>query len=575
LLSVINDALIGCITTVGEASLQLNPMHLRVSALLIGRLFRIPEYQRAYAWGTRQRSDLFGDIKDVKRSGREHFMATIVALARDVRPVGADEFRVVEIVDGQQRLTTIVILMKSIEKALDGSEKTQSKIKRELSELLVKDDDHSLVLLQTNHDSSSVFVDYIRDGKIDSSNAVTHADINVIQAAIECEAFVADWIESEDIVELVSIVRNKLSVIYHEMSDESTVYRVFEVLNSRGLDVKWIDKLKSQLMASIFEYVDEGSRAEAVREMQVIWQDIYRVLGLRGALGDEALRFAGTLSLKSQPNRIVSQEDAAAELAKAAGRKIDSIIKIGVQLRIVVKAVSELDQNVRLRAVTRISHARFVAISILLAGFEAPNTRRLLAAWEKVTFRIFGLGGADTRHKVGDYVRLGYRIFNGKMSPEAIEAALDGIGKNWSLQKILKDEDYWYQSYEGWGEELRYILYRYDEHLSKSAGTSLNESQWNKIWVDEPARSIEHIQPQSSNVDYVHHLGNLTMLAPNMNSSLKDKPPIEKAKTYRNSGLLATMSVGDDILAGAVWGEEMVVRRARAIEDFVRSEWGS
>jgi len=73
----------------GGRIVQLNPLHLEVAALLNGRLFRIPEYQRAYAWGKRQRLDLFNDILDVQRSGREHFMATVVALFREDRLIGA------------------------------------------------------------------------------------------------------------------------------------------------------------------------------------------------------------------------------------------------------------------------------------------------------------------------------------------------------------------------------------------------------------------------------------------------------------------------------------------------------
>ena len=88
-------------------------------------------------------------------------MATIVALSRDTRIIGADEFRTVEIVDGQQRVTTIVILLKSIVKALNQAERTQDKLRRELNELLIKDDEHSLVLLQINHDSSDIFSEYI------------------------------------------------------------------------------------------------------------------------------------------------------------------------------------------------------------------------------------------------------------------------------------------------------------------------------------------------------------------------------------------------------------------------------
>jgi uncharacterized protein with ParB-like and HNH nuclease domain len=98
--------------------MRLNPQHLTVSKLMQGRLFRIPDYQRAYSWQKRQRDDLFADIREVHRSGRDHFMATVVGLARDTRVIDADEFAVVELVDGQQRITTLVILLKAIEKAL-------------------------------------------------------------------------------------------------------------------------------------------------------------------------------------------------------------------------------------------------------------------------------------------------------------------------------------------------------------------------------------------------------------------------------------------------------------------------
>ena len=548
--------------------MQLNPMHLKISGLLTGRLFRIPEYQRAYAWGTRQRSDLFKDILDVKRSGREHFMATIVALARDTRIIGADEFRTVEIVDGQQRVTTIVILLKAIEKAFNRDDQRQDKVRREMSSLLVKDDEHSLVLLQTN-----VFTDYIRKGIINADQVTTAADMNVVNAAQECEAFVQTWTADKPLIELVVTIRTLLSVIYHEISDEATVYRVFEVLNSRGLDVKWIDKFKSQLMALIFEHVDVGTRVEALKEMQETWKDIYRVLGLKDELGDEALRFAGTWSLAARPNRILGQEDAAAELTRAAGTQISSIATVASKLKAVVQAVHDLDKDNRLRAVTKISHARFVATAIILRKFETSLQKNLLGRWERVTFRIFGLGGADTRNKIGDYVRLGHRIFAEAITPEQIDDGLIALGNKYSIDECIVGKDYWSNCYDGWGEELRYILFRYDEHLAETAGEILNANQWNKIWSDDPARSIEHIQPQSSNAEYVHHLGNLTMLPPRVNSSLQDKPPVEKAGTYRSCGLTATRIVGEALQDGVVWDEAAVDARTAKIEAFIREEW--
>lgn len=555
-----------------DEDMQLNPVHLKLSRLLEGRLFRIPEYQRAYSWATKQREDLFADIVEAHRSGREHFMATVVALAKSTRTIGVDDFQTVELVDGQQRITTLIILLKAINKKLDPEDALEQKIQRETRELLVKGDDHSLILLQTNHDSSHIFTTYLRSGELNETAAKTASDRNLLNAAHECEAFVDRWKRSGSITDLVATLKNKLSMIYHELADEATVYRVFEVLNSRGLDVKWIDKLKSQLLALIFEHTESGTREEAVREMQVTWQKIYRVLGLRVNLGDEALRFLGTWSRKSRPNRIISQEDATTELTKVAGAELKSIMAVGKKLEDVVEALNDLDRNIRLRAVTRIAHARFVAAAIMLRDFEDGITQDLLKKWENTTFRIFELGGADTRHKVGDYVRLGYEIFTTQLSSEKISARLSELSKGYKIDDVLK-VIYWDDSYNNWTEQLRYLLYRFDEHLAEQSGERLNHSQWNKIWSEEASKSIEHIQPQSSAEPYIHHLGNLCLLPPGVNSSLKAKPPQEKASTYTSCGLRATSEVGNFLSDGNLWNETAVRERAQKIEDFIRKEW--
>ena len=338
--------------------MQLNPLHLSVFDLMQGRLFRVPDYQRAYSWQRRQREELFADIREAHRSGREHFMATVVGLARNRTKVGADQFGIVELVDGQQRVTTLVILLKAIEQGLREDEKAQAKLKGELGDLLVKSDDHNLILLQTNHDSSDVFTSYVRTGELKRKAVVTAADNNLIEAAEDCRKFVQDWATSGSLTDLVFTVRYKLSMIYHELAEEATVYRVFEVLNSRGLAVRWLDKTKSQLMASIYEHVEQDTLQSGMHEMQTIWKDIYRALGLDERLGDEALRFAGTWSLKVQPSRILSDEDASAEILRVAGTKLKSIVAAATWLKTVVPKVLDLHRDQRRAAVTRVAQPR-------------------------------------------------------------------------------------------------------------------------------------------------------------------------------------------------------------------------
>lgn len=552
--------------------MTLNPIHVTIAQLLEGRLFRIPSYQRAYSWRRNQRDDLFKDIKEAHRSGRDHFMATVVALARNTLRIGADEFRMVELVDGQQRLTTLVILLKAIEKALLTEDLASAKAKIGLIDLLVKGDEHSLILLQTNHDSSHVFTDYIRRGEIRKELVVTAADASLVEAMEDCENFVAGWGDRGTLVDLLATVRNRMSMILHEITDESVVYRVFEVLNSRGLDVKWVDKLKSQLMASIYEYVPADTRGEGLSEMHTIWQDIYRAIGLRDDHADEALQFAGTFAREQAPNRILPEEDAAREMLRKGGEALKTIIEAGRHLERVNRLVHELHGDVRRRAVVKILHARFVGVAIMLRGFDEATRDDLLARWERTTFRLFGLARLDARSYVGDYVRLGHEIITGALGSKVVAERLEALSKDYDIGEVMQLKTYWDDWYSR-AEETRYVLFRYDEQLAKQAGEQINTFEWNKIWTTDSAKSIEHIKPQHTEVSYLHNLGNLTMLPPGVNSSLGGLPPNEKASSYVSCGLKGTVAVGRSIHGGLEWNEVAVQARCEQLERFIRSYW--
>ena len=148
---------------------------------------------------------------------------------------------------------------------------------------------------------------------------------------------------------------------------------------------------------------------------------------------------------------------------------------------------------------------------------------------------------------------------------------LSELGRDYPIADVIDRFDP-SNCYEGWTEELRYCFYRYDEHLAAQAGEKLNEHQWNKIWAEEPAKSVEHIKPQSANVSYMHHLGNLMMLPPGVNSKLKDKDPSKKVDTYRSCGLLSSIHVAELIKKGR-WGKSAAEARAQTLLEWARTRW--
>jgi len=552
--------------------MQIQPQLFTIQQFLDGRLFRIPQYQRAYAWETRQRKDLIKDIKRVGTTGEDHFMATVVCLERkkEIKHIGADRFAVMEIVDGQQRLTTLIILLKAIHKALNPKRKDEQRIETELARLLVKNDDHTLLLLQTNHDISGIFADYIRDGTISKSETTVAADQNILDAIHDCEEFVETWKTSNSLVDLTAIIRHKLWAVFHIVDDEGLVYRVFEVLNSRGLEVASLDKLKSQLMGMVFEQDKHADYHDALKELHDIWTNIYRIIG-KQRYSIESLRFAATLKAPEEAShkRPLSEDAALETLGHSAGKKPKSIIKCAKWLQTVVEAEDRLLSHHRWRAVTRILQARLVAIAILIRDF-GNDEGRLLSLWERITFRIYGLGGGDKRTKVGEYTRLAWEIVNERLDVATVELRLKQLGADYSNMQILENPE---QRYHGWTEEFRYLMYRYEEYLARKSGQKLNESQWNRIWITEPAKSIEHIKPQSSGVAYRHHLGNLMMLPPGVNSSLQDLDPAKKQEKYRASGLLSSIEVADRIKDNHGWSKTLTKERATKLIAWARREW--
>ena len=553
---------------------HINPEYLSLADLLNKRLFTIPGYQRAYSWTAREREDLFDDIENIFQKGGDesHFMATIVCLHKGPKRLGTNKFNKLDIVDGQQRLTTLILLLSAIRLRLDPNRHDQEHDEKELSELLVKRQSDRLLLLQTNHDSSHHFADFLREGKAPSpKEGKTLADRELLDAIRSCQKFVEGWLDKKrELLDLLECVKNRLFFILHEVSDEKLVYTVFEVLNSRGIEVSWLDRLKSILMGKAFE-LENADQDELIKELHNLWRQIYEEIGLRQGLGTEALRFAATLYRSSSPSRPLSERDSVDEFRTEA-HDAEAIRKVARWLLRVTEACVKVTSNHRQNAVTRISQSRLLAIAIHLRDdIESSDRHKLLRRWEKVSFRIYGMLRRDGRTAVGNYVRLAWRIVNEQKNVEEIDNEIRSIGKEFSIEEAVKALENT-NCYEGWEDSLRYFMYRYEEHLTSKEGSKTLHEKWKLIWAARPADSIEHILPQGTTPDdFKHYLGNLMMLPPKENSRLQDKSPAQKLGAYRRTGLLSAGEVADFVEGG--WSKETIEEREEKLLGWAEREW--
>ncbi len=563
--------------------LNIQPGYLTLDELLAKRLFRIPHYQRAYSWERKHRRDMFKDIKKLSDNPTSfHFMSTVVGLRRQTKTIVTDQFSEIEVVDGQQRLTTLVILLKAIERKLDCSVPNEKRLGQELRELLVKQDDASLILLQTNHDRSQYFADFLRYGACPPIlNARTLADHELLKAISECNLFVENW---SDRIDLLRIIKNQLTFIFHEIDDEAAVYTVFEVLNNRGLNVSWLDRLKSMLMSLAFE-ANRGNVDEHIDELHQIWGRIYETIGLRQELNTESLTFAATLKSQSRRSSAFGEERAVESLMTQCDGNASKAIATSKWLLKVISVVKRFleDMQRSREAVTKISQARLLAVAIILKDFSCNEEKELLDQWENTTFRIFGLCRKDARTGVGDYVRLAWDILNdANLNARHVSERVTqiGEGKDRNVESALLELEN-SNCYEGWQDQLRYLLYRYEEHLAEQQGQRFRSEQWNRIWQESAAKSIEHIFPQSRGSQeplenqegvFVHRLGNLLLLPPSLNSALQDREPRAKVNDYRDTGLLIAAEVTRTIERDG-WGLEQIMEREQRLLNWIRCEW--
>ena len=574
--------------------MSVRPDYFTLNQLLANRLFRIPHYQRAYSWQVEHRAAMFDDLKKLrnKPTGSFHFMATVVGLKREEeeKEIATEVYDFIEIVDGQQRITTLVLLLKAIEQKLNCKIPGEKALAQELKKLLVKQDEASLILLQTNHDGSRHFANYLRSGNHSLPEvAQTLADCELLSAIGECKSFVDDW---NNTVELLGILKNKLTFVYHEIDNEAAVYTVFETLNDRGLDVSWLDKLKSRLMRKVFED-NQGNSDEHIDELHNIWGQIYAALGplhkvasdigLRENVSSETLRFAATLRASKPPSQPLGEKRSVDRLMKIC-QSTSEAIKVSNWLLDVTSAYYKLLNGMRSskKAVAKNVQARLLGVAIILRDCSPEEEDKLLEQREKTTFRIFSLCRTDARKEKSEYVHLAWKTWRDPdFKADAILTELKNLGANYDVEKAFSGTP---NCYSRWSEELRYLLYRYEEHLAKQQGLSLNNVQWQSIWDDSAANSIEHILPQSSGSQkplepgqegvFVHRLGNLMLLPPEDNLTAGSKEPKAKVNIYRGTRLLIAEKVAKTIEKEENWDTEQIEVREQQLIKWISETWG-
>ena len=267
-------------------------------------LFEIPDYQRAYSWTTENLKQLVDDINDSIRlnEGRDfenfepYFIGSIVLCGKEYREDGFGRY---EVIDGQQRLTSLIMLIATIRDIIQNDEYRKvltSLIYQEPNELMGIEEN---IRVKVRGKESDFFKKYVLTEM--GTNLVTELDkaelsetkLNMINAL---EIFRASFTDENGTLletklnDFIKYLLQKVVLVVITTNSFESAFRLFNVINSRGLPLTNADLLKSENLRVI--------PLEERKEYTDIWENDELDLG-KDAL-EMLIGFMRTTTLKKK-----------------------------------------------------------------------------------------------------------------------------------------------------------------------------------------------------------------------------------------------------------------------------------
>lgn len=253
----------------------------KLSSLLLGNRYRVnDEYQREYKWGKDQIEDLLQDFlssfsKDRKSS---YFLGTVIlANGRDKKD--GTEYK--DIVDGQQRFTTISLLLISLLQKFKGMDSERSKnFAGQIRNSIYEPDDGGEIYVIDVAKRNKCFK-YLMDQKErPESEEMENINSKYEQINEEIGNKNKDWNE-KDFQDFTSWLLKKVFVVVITVGDPETAFDIFEVMNDRGLHIDDVEKMKGYILTRL-----EMEKRDSAKEQ---WTRVIDTLRKEGK--DEAIRF--------------------------------------------------------------------------------------------------------------------------------------------------------------------------------------------------------------------------------------------------------------------------------------------
>lgn len=533
--------------------------------------FSIPDYQRPYRWGTEQALQLLEDLEESANRDQDepYFLGSLVLVQQSERAF--------DVIDGQQRLTTLTLLFSVLRELSAGP------IAHELATLVMEPGSALAGIparprLDLRKQDAAFFRKYVQEtGRMHELFALTDNLVpSESQRAIRDNAKALyerlRHRETAQLDALSQLASSRTFLVVVTTPDLNSAYRIFSVMNARGLDLAPTDIFKSKVIGSLDEDSDFARQ----------WEDAEESLGsddFTDLFRDIRTIFSGERArkelLKEFPEQVLDSyvdnaragefiDDVLLPYAAAFTRTAAQDFGPGPEWRTVndwLKRLVRIDnKDWRPSALWAIKHhsddpdflaeflrrlERVAAISLLRGEYTTPRIARYLEILRDLKA---GRGLASPSLELSEHEKTEARV--------AIE------GDVYRMQT----------------RRARYVLLRLDELLAHGAGAT----------YDHSVISIEHVLPQNpasgshwlddfddaTREEWVHKLGNLLLLNHRKNSQARNFEFARKKDRYFKGGSgSAVFALTTQVLSYSEWTPEIVATRQRDLTGLLIDEW--
>jgi hypothetical protein len=535
--------------------------------------FTIPRYQRPYAWTTEQAGEMFDDLLAASRAKNSlteadpYFLGSIVLVKEEKQALA-------EVVDGQQRLTTLTVLLGVLREYVSPpfAASLESRIFQK-GDPIKRTADQPRLRLRDN--DQGFFEKYIQERPgndvLSSLEDVTpDSRLRLVENALLLKDRLSA-LETEECERLVSFIDQHTYLVVVSTADFESAYRIFTVLNERGLDLTHTDILKSEIIGAIPE-VDQDAYTNK-------WVQEENDLG-RGDFGD-LFSHIRMVYAKTKARESILKEFRASVLQKVPDGKrfIDDVL---------------VPFSNAFEVVTRASYA---------GGPDAGAINRLLGwlnqlgntDWIPPAISCFGRPTADSGSLLrflGDLERLAASMLVRRVD---ITRRVERYGRvlDWmeNRRDLYSNESPLQLSAVEQTETLGkldaeiYTVLRVRSYVLQRLNSALSDG--GASYDHYPLISVEHVLPQNpadgsewttafsaqQRTYWVHRLANLVLLSKRKNSQASNLEFEAKKAKYFEKTSWAPFVLTSQVLASDVWTPAVLEERQETLLKVLSELW--